>query len=86
MWADRILHSATTDQLTQTGLATMAELRAISQAWLAWSGHPDAWLLLPHGEILVTVPEVQTRTLAGHSAASPTREELPELGVKAHHG
>ncbi len=56
LWAERILSSGVAEQAIGTGAATRDELHAISQAWLAWAGHPDAWLAIPHGEILATVP------------------------------
>lgn len=52
MWADRILHTAITDQLLGSGLATQDELQAISVAWHEWVQAPDGWLSLLHGEIL----------------------------------
>jgi SAM-dependent methyltransferase len=51
-WADRILTSSLTHQLTESGLATLDDLRAISQAWRDWSRDPDAWFMVPCGEIL----------------------------------
>ncbi|QLL06856.1 class I SAM-dependent methyltransferase [Mycobacterium vicinigordonae] len=52
MWADRILHSDLGHQLTDSGLATTAELEEISAAWRMWAADPDGWLAIPHGEIL----------------------------------
>ncbi len=52
MWADRILQSALTHQLMDSGLATATELTAIASAWRAWAASPDGWLAIPHGEIL----------------------------------
>jgi len=54
-WADRALHSAITRQWIDSGMATMAEVEAVSQAWLAWSEDPDAWIMVPSGEILAVV-------------------------------
>ncbi len=54
MWADRIVTSALSDQLLADGLSTRAELEAISAAWRAWTGDPDGWIALLHGEILAT--------------------------------
>ena len=56
MWADRVLGSALTTQLLEQGLATLDELRTISQAWRFWSEDPDAWFIVPSGELLATVP------------------------------
>ena len=52
-WADRILTSALAGQLLADGIE-QSELDAISQAWRRWAAHPDAWFLIPHGEILAT--------------------------------
>ena len=52
MWADRILHSGIAGQLLALGLATAAQLEAISAAWRAWAAAPDGWLSMPHGEVL----------------------------------
>ncbi len=52
MWADRILHSALTDQLLSDGLSTQDELEAISRAWTAWSNDPDGWFSLLHSELI----------------------------------
>lgn len=52
MWADRILHSAITEQLTDAGWATRDELEAISAAWLRWAEEPDGLLVIPHVEVL----------------------------------
>ncbi len=52
MWKDRILASAFADQLLAEGRATREELQSISEAWRAWSEHPDGWFTVLHGEIL----------------------------------
>lgn len=52
MWAERIVHSRIAEQAVAYGHATNEELEDISQAWLAWAGHPDGWFAIPHGEIL----------------------------------
>jgi len=55
-WADRILHSSIAGQLLDFGAATQADLEAISASWLEWSADPDAMFMIPHGEIVATVP------------------------------
>lgn len=55
MWADRILDSALARQLTDSGLATDADLARISDAWRRWADAGDGWFLVPHGEILCRV-------------------------------
>jgi ubiquinone/menaquinone biosynthesis C-methylase UbiE len=52
MWADRILHSAIARDLVSFDLATAAQLEEISAAWREWAAAPDAWIAIPHGEIL----------------------------------
>jgi ubiquinone/menaquinone biosynthesis C-methylase UbiE len=51
MWADRI-HSSVGQMARERGLATEADLAAISQGWRDWAAHPDGWLMVPHGEVL----------------------------------
>lgn len=51
MWAKRI-YSAVGEMAVERGLATPAELDAISQAWQDWAAHSDGWLMIPHGELL----------------------------------
>lgn len=55
LWAERVVSSSFADDAARHGLATRAELEAMSQAWLAWAAHPDAWMLMPHGEIVARV-------------------------------
>lgn len=55
MWADRILQSQIADQLLASGLATQADLDEVSAAWRSWAEHPDGWISILHGEILVRV-------------------------------
>lgn len=52
MWADRIVESALTRQLIDSGLATRAELEEISAAWKEWTAAPDAWFSIPTGELI----------------------------------
>jgi len=55
MWADRIVGSAIADQLTAMGAATSGELARVAAGWRAWAGHPDGWISVLHGEILIHV-------------------------------
>ena len=41
-WSQRILHSAVASQALEYGLATQAELEALSAGWLRWSGEAEA--------------------------------------------
>ncbi|WP_106848627.1 class I SAM-dependent methyltransferase [Blastococcus sp. Marseille-P5729] len=52
LWADRVIHSDFATQAVERGLADDARLREIQCAWREWGSAPDAWILLPHGEIL----------------------------------
>jgi ubiquinone/menaquinone biosynthesis C-methylase UbiE len=54
-WAERTLASDFARQALETGLATEARLREISQAWLAWADEEDGWFAILHGEILCSV-------------------------------
>jgi ubiquinone/menaquinone biosynthesis C-methylase UbiE len=54
MWADRITGSALATQLRDQGMATTAELEAISAAWRRWVAAPDGWFAIVHGEVLCT--------------------------------
>jgi SAM-dependent methyltransferase len=55
MWADRILHSALTDQLLHDGLSNQSELESISGAWSAWADDPDGFFSILHGELLARI-------------------------------
>lgn len=55
LWADRILESALTRQLLDTGMATKSQLQSISQAWQRWAADDSGWFMIPHGEIICRV-------------------------------
>ena len=55
MWADRITGSAIATQLVTSGLASKDELEDLATAWRGWAAHPDGWISVLHGEILVRV-------------------------------
>ena len=40
------------EQAVAYGLSTREELASIAQAWRRWAGHPDAILILLHGEVI----------------------------------
>jgi ubiquinone/menaquinone biosynthesis C-methylase UbiE len=52
LWADRLLHSAVGEQAVAYCLATREELASIAQAWRRWASHPDAILIVLHGEVI----------------------------------
>jgi SAM-dependent methyltransferase len=53
MWAARITDSAVAEQLVAESLATSEELRELAAAWHEWADHPDGWISVLHGEILI---------------------------------
>jgi SAM-dependent methyltransferase len=55
MWAERIQHSAIADQLLAMGAASRAELADLGDAWLDWAAHPDGWISILQGEVLIGV-------------------------------
>ena len=56
LWADRIVESAISQQLTRSALATPEELREVADAWRAWAADEDGWFSVLHGEIICRVP------------------------------
>jgi SAM-dependent methyltransferase len=56
LWADRIVKSAMAASATAGGHATQADLQRISAGWRTWAADPDAWFMIPNGEILCRIP------------------------------
>lgn len=52
MWEQRVLHSAFASDALGKGFATQGDLDAISAAWRGWADDADAWIAMPHGEII----------------------------------
>ncbi|QVQ52949.1 methyltransferase domain-containing protein [Spiractinospora alimapuensis] len=52
LWSERIRSSAIARQALNSGRATADDLELISEGWNRWADSPDAWFLVPHGEIL----------------------------------
>ena len=52
LWADRVVHSGFAEQAVERGIADAATLHRLRAAWREWGARPDAWFLVPHGEIL----------------------------------
>ena len=46
------------EQAVAAGLSDRTELRDIAQGWRDWSGRPDGWFAIVHGEIRCRVPVV----------------------------
>lgn len=55
MWADRIVNSAISRQITESGVATNVELQEVSDAWREWAADDDGWFSVLHGEIICRV-------------------------------
>lgn len=51
-WAERVTSSAMADQALARGEADADELAALADAWRDWGRQPDAWFVVPHGEVL----------------------------------
>jgi SAM-dependent methyltransferase len=52
MWADRCVQSAFGQQAVSCGFTSEAELADMAAAFRAWAKEPDAFFMVPHGEIL----------------------------------
>ena len=52
LWADRCELSSFGEQAVAYGLSTREELSAIAAAFRSWSKKPDAFFMVPHGEVL----------------------------------
>lgn len=54
LWADRCLKSGLADNAVAYGLASADELHDMSRAFREWTTKPDAFFMVPHGEVLAT--------------------------------
>lgn len=54
-WADRVLTSTFAGRALAAGV-DRHELDDIAAGWRAWADDPDAWFLVPHGEVLAPAP------------------------------
>jgi hypothetical protein len=54
MWAERIVDSSMAEQAIERGLASTDDLARLAQGWRRWAESAEAWLLIPHGELLCT--------------------------------
>jgi ubiquinone/menaquinone biosynthesis C-methylase UbiE len=52
LWADRVEQSDLGDQIVKYGLADRSELSEIGGAFRNWAEQPDAYVVVPHGEVL----------------------------------
>ncbi|MFD7971892.1 class I SAM-dependent methyltransferase [Streptomyces clavifer] len=55
LWADRTTASVYAKLAVDGGHARPEQLTAIAEAWRAWGEEPDAWFLVPHGELICQV-------------------------------
>ncbi|MEU8706416.1 methyltransferase domain-containing protein [Streptomyces sp. NPDC048565] len=55
LWAERTTASVYAELAVDGGHASAGELTAIADAWRAWGDEPDAWFMVPHGEVLCRV-------------------------------
>ena len=53
--ASRVRHSTFTERLRDVGYSS-CEVEDMASAWEEWGRSPDAWFMVPHGELIVTVP------------------------------
>jgi SAM-dependent methyltransferase len=51
-WAERAVRSTFAAHAIESGHSTHAELEWIAAAWRAWTADPDAWFLMPHGQVI----------------------------------
>ena len=51
-WAGRILQQGFLTTAEREGFATKREIERISEAWRVWGEHEQAFIAIPHGEIL----------------------------------
>jgi ubiquinone/menaquinone biosynthesis C-methylase UbiE len=55
LWADRIVSSDLATQAVERGIASEAELEAVSSGWQRWAADEDGWFSLLHGDLLAEV-------------------------------
>lgn len=53
LWATRVVESSFADQAVDYGQASRDDLVTMSAAWREWGAHPEAWFVVPHGELLI---------------------------------
>lgn len=52
LWADRVVHSGFAEQALEHGIADIPALHELRAAWREWGAQPDAWFVVPHGELI----------------------------------
>ncbi|EME40499.1 hypothetical protein DOTSEDRAFT_74159 [Dothistroma septosporum NZE10] len=54
-WADRVRYSSFATSAKKHGMAGDADLESMAKAWLEWSEDPQAFIVVPNGEIVCEV-------------------------------
>lgn len=57
LWADRVRQSSLATQAVEYNLASPADLERFASAFAEWRAHPDAWFLVPNGELICRIPQ-----------------------------
>ncbi|MFN7985514.1 MAG: methyltransferase domain-containing protein [Vicinamibacterales bacterium] len=57
LWADRCVKSGLAENAVSYGLATADELQDMANAFREWASKPDAFFMVPHGEVIATKAE-----------------------------
>ncbi len=52
LWADRVTDSRLAEQAVSSEAATRADLDRIADGWRTWAAASDAWMWVPHGEVI----------------------------------
>ncbi|MFC4335281.1 methyltransferase domain-containing protein [Salininema proteolyticum] len=55
LWAERLESSELAAIAVEKGFASLGDLGRLAEAWRLWSQDPEAWFMVPHGEILARV-------------------------------
>lgn len=54
-WAERVVSSGFAEQTLERGLADRSDLERMAAGWRRWGESPDAWFLIPCGELIIRV-------------------------------
>jgi len=60
LWAERCVSPWFAQQAADYGIADQTELAALADGWRRWGRHPDAILIVPHGELLARAGNLGT--------------------------
>lgn len=56
LWADRVTSSELARQAAEGNVSDAAELARVATGFDDWSVNVDSWFIVPHGEVICTVP------------------------------